>query len=190
MPNYRAFHIYSDNGELVLYSEQKRFKIKEDIRLYSVEHFVSGLETSLDTVLTVVEPSRESVMLAKKIKELCEQSGINFYFALINKSPSEDISEQIKKELENHGIKVLGSIAQDQDIFRKSLMGVLASSNASSALDSRKIPQGYSITIFFPGSVDSQSQQQFGYLKRIPELASFLHVQELLPKWSQPLFVQ
>mgnify|MGYP000512325873 CR=1 FL=1 len=32
-----AFHIYNGNGELVLYSEQKRFKIKEDIRLYSDE---------------------------------------------------------------------------------------------------------------------------------------------------------
>lgn len=32
-----AFHIYDNDGKLVLYSEQKRFRIKEDIRLYSDE---------------------------------------------------------------------------------------------------------------------------------------------------------
>lgn len=29
-----AFHLYSDAGELVLYSDMKRFRIREDIRLY------------------------------------------------------------------------------------------------------------------------------------------------------------
>jgi len=32
-----AFHIYDEQGSLVLYCEQKRFKLKEDIRLYSDE---------------------------------------------------------------------------------------------------------------------------------------------------------
>jgi len=32
-----AFHIYDDEGNLALYTEQKRFKLKEDIRLYTDE---------------------------------------------------------------------------------------------------------------------------------------------------------
>lgn len=32
-----AFHIYDDRGDLVLYSDQKRFRLKEDIRLYDDE---------------------------------------------------------------------------------------------------------------------------------------------------------
>jgi uncharacterized protein YxjI len=32
-----AFHIYGSDGQLALYTEQKRFKLKEDIRLYSDE---------------------------------------------------------------------------------------------------------------------------------------------------------
>lgn len=32
-----AFHIHDPEGELVLYTEQKRFRIKEDIRLYTDE---------------------------------------------------------------------------------------------------------------------------------------------------------
>ncbi|MDZ7668844.1 MAG: hypothetical protein U5Q16_05275 [Gammaproteobacteria bacterium] len=32
-----AFHIFAGDGELVLYSDQKRFRLKEDIRLYDDE---------------------------------------------------------------------------------------------------------------------------------------------------------
>ena len=32
-----AFHLYTDTGELALYSNMKRFRIREDIRLYSDE---------------------------------------------------------------------------------------------------------------------------------------------------------
>lgn len=32
-----AFHVYGPNGELVFYSKQKAFKLREDIRLYSDE---------------------------------------------------------------------------------------------------------------------------------------------------------
>lgn len=32
-----AFHIYDDQGELVLYSNMKRFRLREDIRLYADE---------------------------------------------------------------------------------------------------------------------------------------------------------
>lgn len=33
-----AFHIYGPNGELVFYSKQKAFRLKEDIRLYADEN--------------------------------------------------------------------------------------------------------------------------------------------------------
>lgn len=32
-----AFHLYDDNGALALYSEMKRFRLREDIRLYADE---------------------------------------------------------------------------------------------------------------------------------------------------------
>jgi len=38
-----AFHIYDDQGNLTLYTEQKRFKLKEDIRLYGDESMSSEL---------------------------------------------------------------------------------------------------------------------------------------------------
>lgn len=41
-----AFHVYGPNGELVFYSKQKAFRLKEDIRLY-------GDEDATDEVLTI-----------------------------------------------------------------------------------------------------------------------------------------
>lgn len=41
-----AFHVYGPNGELVFYSKQKAFKLKEDIRLY-------GDESASEEVLTI-----------------------------------------------------------------------------------------------------------------------------------------
>jgi uncharacterized protein YxjI len=38
-----AFHVYDDEGNLVLYFEQKRFKLKEDIRLYPDESMSNEL---------------------------------------------------------------------------------------------------------------------------------------------------
>lgn len=88
-----------------------------------IEHFGRGLESSLDSVLTVVEPSRESLNLAGKMQELCNQAGINSFGALINKAPSKDLSRQLEEELENQSIRVLGSIFQEQEIFRAGLSG-------------------------------------------------------------------
>ena len=41
-----AFHVYGPNGELVFYSRQKAFRLKEDIRLY-------GDENATEEVLTI-----------------------------------------------------------------------------------------------------------------------------------------
>jgi uncharacterized protein YxjI len=38
-----AFHIYDDQGNLVLYSDMKRFRLKEDIRLYDDERKTTEL---------------------------------------------------------------------------------------------------------------------------------------------------
>ncbi len=45
-----AFHIYGDDDELLFYSKQKAFKLKEDIRLYSDESLS-------DEVLTILAQS-------------------------------------------------------------------------------------------------------------------------------------
>ena len=40
-----AFHVYDENGSLVLYSKQKAFKLREDFQVYSGEHQMEDLLT-------------------------------------------------------------------------------------------------------------------------------------------------
>jgi len=50
-----------------------------------VEHFGRGVETSVDAVVAVVEPSLESVCLAERIAELTSGAGAKFAGAVLNR---------------------------------------------------------------------------------------------------------
>jgi len=88
-----------------------------------VEHFGRGVETSIDCVLVVVEPSLDSLEVAEKIHELSEQIEISDVWAVLNKINSESIANRLRDYLEARQIHVIGTIHQDDDIFESSLEG-------------------------------------------------------------------
>jgi CO dehydrogenase maturation factor len=88
-----------------------------------VEHFGRGVETSIDSVLVVVEPPLESVNVAQKIHGLASGIGVRNVWAIMNKVPSEEIATRLKTELEERHIEVVGCIYFDADIFNSSLEG-------------------------------------------------------------------
>jgi CO dehydrogenase maturation factor len=88
-----------------------------------VEHFGRGVETSIDSVLIVVEPPLESVNVAQKIHELASGIGITNAWAIMNKVPSEGVATRLEKELKERHIEVVGCIYFDADIFNSSLDG-------------------------------------------------------------------
>lgn len=88
-----------------------------------IEHFGRGLETSLDAVLIVVEPSWESLLLAARMKKMCEQSGIKSFGAILNKYPNEQMGQKLTSKLRDEGIHVLGSIPYDEEIFQAGFSG-------------------------------------------------------------------
>jgi CO dehydrogenase maturation factor len=88
-----------------------------------VEHFGRGVETSIDSVLVVVEPPLESVNVGQKIHDLASGIGIKNVWAVMNKVPSEEIAARLKAELQERQIDVVGCIYFDADIFRTSLDG-------------------------------------------------------------------
>jgi CO dehydrogenase maturation factor len=88
-----------------------------------VEHFGRGIETSIDRVLVVVEPSLESIELAAKIKNLAADAGVKIVAAVLNKVISEDIGRKLKDELEKRGVTIIGSIDYRSEIFEASLQG-------------------------------------------------------------------
>jgi CO dehydrogenase maturation factor len=88
-----------------------------------VEHFGRGVETSVDAVLIVVEPSFESLELAGRVKDLAAGSGITNIRAVLNKIPEGDIAAKLEAELSERGIPVVGCIHNDADIFRSGMEG-------------------------------------------------------------------
>ena len=88
-----------------------------------VEHFGRGVDTSIDSILIVVEPPLESVNVGQKIHDLASGIGIKNVWAIMNKVPSEEISTRLKAELEKRQIEVVGCIYYDADIFSSSLDG-------------------------------------------------------------------
>jgi len=88
-----------------------------------VEHFGRGVETSIDSVLVVVEPPLESVNVGQKIHDLASGIGIKNVWAILNKVPSEEIAARLKMELQERQIEVVGCIYFDADIFSSSLDG-------------------------------------------------------------------
>jgi len=81
-----------------------------------VESFGRGVERSVDLVLSITEPSFESMALAEKIVYMAEGMGIDRVGALLNKVPSETIKEKMIAELEKRNVKTLGTIHFDQAV--------------------------------------------------------------------------
>jgi CO dehydrogenase maturation factor len=106
----------------------KRLRLQEDeVAIVDmeagIEHFGRGVETSIDSVLIVVEPSFDSLELADKINTLATEVGMDHTWTILNKVMSEEIALKLRDELEKKGISVIGSIGYDPDIFQSGLEG-------------------------------------------------------------------
>ena len=88
-----------------------------------VEHFGRGVETSIDSVLVVVEPPLESLDVAQKIYGLASGIGIKHFQAVLNKVPSEEIGARLEAELHRRNIPMAGCIHFDAEVFSSSLEG-------------------------------------------------------------------
>jgi CO dehydrogenase maturation factor len=88
-----------------------------------VEHFGRGVETSIDSVLIVVEPPLESINVGQKIHNLASGIGVKNIWAILNKVPSDEIATRLRMELQERQIEVVGCIYFDANIFRSSLEG-------------------------------------------------------------------
>jgi len=85
-----------------------------------IEHFGRGVEKGVDMLLVIIDPSRESILLAKKISELAQQVDKPVYYVL------NRISDQETKELLMNSIdrqRVIAIIPENKGIFMSGLTG-------------------------------------------------------------------
>jgi len=88
-----------------------------------VEHFGRGVETSIDNVLVVVEPSLESITLAERVNSLATGSGVSNTWAVLNKVGSAGIASKLREELSKRGVRLIGAIHSDPEIFEACFEG-------------------------------------------------------------------
>ena len=106
----------------------KRLNLKEDeVAIVDmeagIEHFGRGVETSVDRVLIVVEPSLDSLLLAEKINNLASEVGIDKVSAVLNKVASEELALKLKDELFRRNVSTSGVIDHNPEIFQACLEG-------------------------------------------------------------------
>ena len=89
-----------------------------------VESFGRGVERSVDLILSIVEPSLESMVLAEKIVYMAEGMGIDRVGALLNKVTSESMREKMVAELEKRNVQTLGTVHYDQRVQDAGFVGV------------------------------------------------------------------
>jgi len=102
-----------------------------------VEHFGRGIDTSIDDVLLVVEPSLDSITLAEKIRGLARGIRKNIW-AVLNKISSESLALRLREEMRKREIEVIGVIPTDPAISEASLEG-RALGKGEAALQAGKI---------------------------------------------------
>ena len=106
----------------------KKLSLKEDELVIvdmeaGVEHFGRGVETSIDSVLVVIEPSFESLELAGRIHGLATGIGIKDVRTILNKMPSDEIVVKLAEKLGMRDIDVVGCIHHDPEVFKSSIEG-------------------------------------------------------------------
>jgi CO dehydrogenase maturation factor len=88
-----------------------------------VEHFGRGVEASIDCVLVVVEPSRDSLEVAERIASLSTQIKIGDVWIILNKITSEKLARELTHELNKRNLTVIGTIHHNLEIFQACLRG-------------------------------------------------------------------
>ena len=77
-----------------------------------IEHFGRGVEKSVDAVIVVVDPTFESLGIADRIAELCQQMEVPRMGAVINRARPR-LREAIARRLKDDQIPLLGALDWD-----------------------------------------------------------------------------
>ena len=88
-----------------------------------VESFGRGVERHADTILIVVEPSFESIVVAGRIAQMAQGMGIGRVGAVLNKMHSSAMSSRTAQELEKQGVRVLGALNYSAELAEAAFEG-------------------------------------------------------------------
>jgi len=85
-----------------------------------VEHFGRGVEKGADILFIVIDPSRESILLAEKVSELGRQVDKPVYY-ILNRIAGQETQEILLNSIDRE--KVIAIIPENKEIFISGLAG-------------------------------------------------------------------
>jgi len=85
-----------------------------------IEHFGRGVETGVDILLVVIDPSQESILLAKKISELGQQVNKPVYY-ILNRIADQETQDLLMNSIDRG--RVIAIIPENKEIFMSGLAG-------------------------------------------------------------------
>ena len=85
-----------------------------------IEHFGRGVEKGVDILLVIIDPSRESILLAKKISELGQQVDKPVYY-ILNRVTDQEMEEFLLNSIDRE--RVISIIPENKEIFISGLTG-------------------------------------------------------------------
>ena len=101
-----------------------------------IEHVGRGVEEGSDAILAVVDPTAESLLLAKTLKDLFEHLNKRFWIVLNKATPG--ITDLIKEKAKDLNLQIDGVISFDEEIFKSCLEGEVLRAGRS-LLDMEKL---------------------------------------------------
>lgn len=94
-----------------------------------LEHFGRGIESGIDSILIIVDPSSESVEFAEKAFKLSKSMNVANIWIVINRAGSDSVVQKMTGKLKEKNIKVDLSVLNDTSIFDAELDGKPVISN-------------------------------------------------------------
>jgi len=88
-----------------------------------IEHFGRKIPDRMDIILGVLDYTLESVSIAKRMAEFCQEAGIKNFWLILNKIGSEEVESMLMDKLVNLRDQVIGSISYDQELIKAGLSG-------------------------------------------------------------------
>ena len=85
-----------------------------------IEHFGRGVEKGVDILLVIIDPSQESILLAKKISELGQQVDKPVYY-ILNRVTDQETKDFLLNSIDRK--RVIAIIPENKEIFMSGLAG-------------------------------------------------------------------
>jgi len=85
-----------------------------------IEHFGRGVEKGVDILLVIIDPSQESILLAKKISELGKQADKPVYY-ILNRIADQETEKLLLNSIDRE--KLIAIIPENKEIFISGLAG-------------------------------------------------------------------